>query len=559
MSDTGPRHAPTPDPPRTRAWTARAWDSGLALILLVTLGRIAYLLWLCPYTLVEDEAHYWEWSRHAALSYYSKGPGIAWAIRAATEIFGTAEWSVRLPAALFGALGASCAAGLARDLSAHPRAGLYAAAIYLCMPAFLVLGVLVTIDGPYLACWAAACWAAWRALRNNSLAAWTLLGIAVAVGFLFKYTILLLPPGLLLAAVLRRRDDTLPARRAAPGVLLALCLAALGLLPVLLWNAQHDFVTFRHLLGHLGLRGGDLPPSPDSERWSPLWPLELIGMQIGLAGPALVLGAFAAQHAWRGRRADPAHWAAARFLLCCSAPIAVFYLLVSAIAEPEGNWPIAAWVTFAPLGALGVARAEPEHRRRLAAWRAAGRAGPKPRMGRIVAWRITVATGVVVALGAARADLAARLPLLGPLVPTGRLMGADLRARDAAAILDALRNATGLEPFVMAQHYGRASQLAYYLPGRPVVYSASAHTGGRTTQYDSWEHTDLASETVRSTLAGRPALLVGGEHAHWQPAFDRIEDAGQLEGEHKKTRRIYLGFGFRGFDAAPATGGESAP
>ena len=164
------------------------WASGLALILLITLARLAYLAWFCPYTLIEDEAHYWEWSRRLELSYYSKGPGVAWAIRAATELFGTSAWAVRVPAVVSGAIGAWCVAGLARDAcSTHPggtRAGLYAAAIYLCMPAFWVLGIIITIDGPYLACWAAACWAAWRVLTTNSPRAWAALGLAIAIGFI---------------------------------------------------------------------------------------------------------------------------------------------------------------------------------------------------------------------------------------------------------------------------------------------------------------------------------------------------------------------------------------
>jgi len=544
---------------------ARAWYSGLLLVALATAARIVYLLWLCPYTLIEDEAHYWEWSRRPELSYYSKGPGVAWVIRASTGLFGADEWSVRLPAAIFGALGAWCAAGLARDVSPHPRAGLVGAAIYLSMPAFLVLGAIMTIDGPYLACWAAACWAAWRALRSGSPGAWGALGLAIGAGFLFKYTILLLVPGIALAWWAARGDraratqaQPLGGRLPAPaGLLIATLIAALGLVPVVLWNSRHDWATVRHLLGHLGAPGGDVAPA-QGEPWSPLWMPELLATQAALAGPAILLAVFAAQHARRARAEDPAAWAAARFLISCGAPVLVFYTAISLVTHAEGNWPLAAWVTAAPLGAIGVLGALPEYRRRLRAWRETGAPGIRPRMGRIVAWRATYVLGIIVAIGAARADWAAKLPGIGRYVPLGRLMYADVRARDAERILADLRASTGLEPFVMAQHYGRASQLAYYLHGRPTVYSASAHTGGRTTQYDVWPQTDLADPATLAALRARPALLVGGEPHHWLPAFDRVEQAGQLQGEHKKGRRIYLAYGFRGFGAGPAAG-EPAP
>src|SRR5437762_117528 len=42
-----------------------------------------------------DEAHYWMWSERLAPAYFSKGPGIAFAMRASTAIFGANEFGVR--------------------------------------------------------------------------------------------------------------------------------------------------------------------------------------------------------------------------------------------------------------------------------------------------------------------------------------------------------------------------------------------------------------------------------------------------------------------------------
>ena len=101
---------------------ARADDSlrpALVLVGLVLLARIVYLLVFCRYDLVEDEAHYWLWSRHLDWSYYSKGPGIAWAIGLSTAIFGHMEWAVRLPTAIAGAI----AARVCRTGARHRAAG----------------------------------------------------------------------------------------------------------------------------------------------------------------------------------------------------------------------------------------------------------------------------------------------------------------------------------------------------------------------------------------------------------------------------------------------------
>src|SRR4051795_12908385 len=42
-----------------------------------------------------DEAHYWMWSERLAPAFFSKGPGVALAIRASTALFGTSEFGVR--------------------------------------------------------------------------------------------------------------------------------------------------------------------------------------------------------------------------------------------------------------------------------------------------------------------------------------------------------------------------------------------------------------------------------------------------------------------------------
>src|SRR5438132_13829352 len=50
-----------------------------------------------------DEAHYWMWSQRLEPAYFSKGPGVAFAIRASTIIFGNNEFGVRFFSPLLGA------------------------------------------------------------------------------------------------------------------------------------------------------------------------------------------------------------------------------------------------------------------------------------------------------------------------------------------------------------------------------------------------------------------------------------------------------------------------
>src|SRR6478736_6713967 len=69
------------------------WRGGVALVIIgAAILRILFLASDCPLDLSPDEAHYWDWSRHLDWSYYSKGPLIAYLIRAGCELAG--PWSV---------------------------------------------------------------------------------------------------------------------------------------------------------------------------------------------------------------------------------------------------------------------------------------------------------------------------------------------------------------------------------------------------------------------------------------------------------------------------------
>ncbi len=522
-------------------------DPVLWLILAVTLARIAYLLWFCPYELVEDEAHYWEWSRRLGLSYYTKGPGVAWAIAASIKLLGTSEFAVRLPSVLASGIGAWAVARLARDAFNDRRAGLYAAALYNLAPVFQFASLLMTIDSPYVACWAVATWAAWRAIRTQrpSLGFWTLLGAALGIGFLFKYTILLLVPGVIAGAVLAGRHDRRTGQpgtvrtRPIAGLMVSTVVFLLCASPVFIWNTMEGWPTVRHLMGHLGLAGGDITVKPSASpgwNYEPRWTLEFLGVQLVLLGApsALVIGAIGA--VWK-RRIPEDRRAASLFMLACAVPIFAFYLVVSFLTSPEGNWPMAGFTPLLVLAAFWTSCGQNEFDRRCAAERS------KPKMFIHDAWKTSLWVGIIVAALMLRADLLTYIPGIGPKVPIGRLIGASTQAAHIEELRGSLQRQTGQEPLIIVQHYGQASRLAYYLDSRPVVFCASSYTGGRKTQYDYWPDTDLGNPELK----GRPAILVGGERSQWLSAFDRVEPIGALRGETKKDRSAFVGYGFRGF------------
>lgn len=109
-----------------------------------------------------------------------------------------------------------------------------------------------------------------------------------------------------------------------------------------------------------------------------------------------------------------------------------------------------------------------------------------------------------------------------------------------------MRAETGEEPVYMAIHYGRASLLAFYLPGRPRVFAAQSLFGGRKTQYDLWPETNLLNDATRAALVGRPGVLMGGEVAMWSELFAGVTEIGRLPAEPKRDRLAFTALRFTG-------------
>ncbi len=517
-------------PTRIPWWNALASNpaSPWLLILAILAMRISWQL-ISPYTLIEDEAHYWEWSRNLDWSYYSKGPGVAWIIWASTQILGSTEYAIRIPAAIAAAVGAFAVARMTKDHFDDQRLVFISALLYACVPGFAFAAMVMTIDSPYIACWALASFYALRAILKNSPISWIHFGLWIAIGFIFKYTILLLLPGVLLALLITKsyRPKLNPKLFA-----LGLLVSTLGLLPVLLWNTNHDWATVRHLLGHLGAPGGDTQPTAayQADPWTILWMLEYIGLQLVVGGPIVFLAIFA--HLNARKHASSATQRAIAACIALSLPVLAFYFLVSLVTQTEGNWAMAGFVTLIPPAAWAVIDAV-------------------QRIDHPVkfAWGAAIFMGTAIFLMFPGATWLSKQPVIGQYLPLNRMNGMREHAAAAAKIIDELRQSTGQEPLIMSEHYGRASLLAFYLPGQPTVYTTSAQVGGRKTQYDMWTHTDLTNPDTLAPLLGRPGILFGGRPDQWNCAFDNLTDIGQLENEPKDHRTTYIGENFHTFDS----------
>ena len=512
-----------------------SWRHILLLILFILACRIAYLT-ISPYELVADESHYWEWSCRPALSYYTKGPGVAWTIAASTHLLGDSEWAIRVPSAVCGAITMLVLASLSTTCAGDIRAGFFAVLIYLLTPICFGVNQFMTIDGPYIACWALSIWSAWHVFRSLSLGrsavgAWFILAVFLGVGFLYKYTILLLVPGLVLYAIIHRRryrwGYPLQAQLCHLAVFFAVLLVCIS--PVLIWNHLHGWPTLKHLLGHLHMAGGDITPRR-SWSYQPMWTIEMILGQLGALGPPVIaLVLLSLRRLWQARKDSADQWMAVQFMLCCGLPVLLFYFLLSFITDVEANWPLAGYLSFFVVVAIAAPGELQRYRVLVITWLACENR-PRPRAGYFrrrpetawqIAWHWTIGWGLVACLFIMTAPLLRYVPGLENTRGLTRVTGHREWAGKVQQVILHLSSQTGTQPLVIADQYGNASLLAYYLPDRPSrVFSAASLLGGRVSAYDYFPDTDLNSQE----LTGRTAVLVGSNMVKWRSAlaFDRI-------------------------------------
>ncbi len=156
----------------------------LLALVLVTVFRLWYVHYI---NLVPDEAYFWVWSQHFALSYRDKGPLVAWTIALGTHLFGDTVFGVRFFAVLLSAATALQLFRLGARLY-DDRTALCCLGVAAVMPLFAVGSILMTIDPLSVFFWAWGANLSWTAFETGKIRYWVLLGLAIGVGFLAKFT-----------------------------------------------------------------------------------------------------------------------------------------------------------------------------------------------------------------------------------------------------------------------------------------------------------------------------------------------------------------------------------
>jgi 4-amino-4-deoxy-L-arabinose transferase-like glycosyltransferase len=215
--------------------------------LLIFALRIFYIKF-GPFDLSPEEAQYWDWSRHLALSYYSKPPLIAYLNWLSTHVLGNTEVAVRGWSALFGFLSALLIYKIALDTFKSRKLGFLLGLMPNLFVGFNALSFIFTTDTPLFFLWGLAFYLLLKAVETEKNIYWYLLGIAGGLGFLAKYSMVFFFP-LGVVYILLTKPSLFKTKKPY----IATGLGLIFTLPVIHWNYLHNWVSFKHVLGLSGL------------------------------------------------------------------------------------------------------------------------------------------------------------------------------------------------------------------------------------------------------------------------------------------------------------------
>ncbi len=217
----------------------------LVIVLLTGSNLIASML----FGLGDGEALYYGYSQNLSLSYLDHPPLIGWLIFLSTSVFGTGVLAVRLVSIFMMTLSASFTYLLTRDMFG-PRAAAWSPLLLLATPIFSIGLIAAAPDAPLAALWPLFTWQLYRALVDQSDSGWArlgrpmVLGLLMGLAFLAKYTGACLVVTAII--VLGSRPGRVWLKR--PGTWLGALVAAVTVLPVLLWNVENGWAGVLHRL-----------------------------------------------------------------------------------------------------------------------------------------------------------------------------------------------------------------------------------------------------------------------------------------------------------------------
>ena len=189
-----------------------------------------------------DEVYYYTYALQPDWNHFDHPPIVGLLIRLTTlNLHWLSDLSMRL-GAIIGCAISSILIFLTAQKIRNERTGWFAALIYnVSIYTGVISGLFILPDSPQMIFWTAAIYAIINLLDNNgSLKQWLVIGLLIGISSLCKIHGLYLWVGVGLYILINKREWLLNAKVYAAGMLSLLCL-----IPIVIWNIQNNFITYK--------------------------------------------------------------------------------------------------------------------------------------------------------------------------------------------------------------------------------------------------------------------------------------------------------------------------
>ncbi len=329
------------------------------LLLLLMFSALVRALTAGLFELGNDEVYYWTYAVYPDLSYFDHPPMVGWLIRIFTfNLHFQQEFFIRLASIIGGTLNTWLIYLIGKKLR-DTLTGWYAALLYTAsIYGFIITGTFILPDTPQTVFWLLALLLMLDLLpemhsgslnKNKML----LIGVALGLGMLSKYTTAFLWMGMVLFILLFNRNWLRQWRFYAASFIMA------GLFSiVIVWNAMNHFISFTYQGGRAEMTQAIV--NIDSF-------LTEIGGEILYTNPVnfiLILLSLLAVFRTRSLRQEPK----VRILLLSGLPIIGIFMVLSLFRNTLPHWSGPGYMSLIPIAALWIRQKTAESGRLFPVW-----------------------------------------------------------------------------------------------------------------------------------------------------------------------------------------------
>jgi hypothetical protein len=314
------------------------------IFLLIGLFTLIRLIVAPFFGLGVDEAHYVLYAKYLDWSYVDHPPLVGWVHAPFFYLLGTNEFLARLPAILLFAATSYCAYLFVLRVTKSIQLSLLATLALNCSFMLNVMGLMLLPDSLLLLFIFLLIFTLEKIAREKKPLDFVLLGILLGLMGLAKYTSILLVPPLIIFFLMKRRYDII----FSPYIYLAALITLIMITPVIYWNINHDFISFRYQGSHIF---GSLATSFNNFIVS-------LAAQFGAYSPFLFIIAF--YGFFKSLRSSNDYL---RLSVLFGATIIAFFLVTSLSEITLPHWPGIFYVLFIPIGSYNLYLAKEKWKR----------------------------------------------------------------------------------------------------------------------------------------------------------------------------------------------------